>query len=70
MATYDPIIEELEREQSNLKKLHWPLRMNQVRVTRHPPGGATADCTDEYEEGFRKAMDALHKAIAALKLIP
>ena len=66
MATYDHIIEELEQEYSNLMKLWEPVRNRQVRVTLHPPGGTQVDITDEYEEGFRKATDALTKAVLIL----
>jgi len=37
MATYDPIIEELEQELSNLMKLWGPVGLRQVRVTQHSP---------------------------------
>jgi hypothetical protein len=67
MATYDPIIKELEQEQSNLVELWGPVRLRQVRVTQHPPGCAQVDLTDKYEEGFRRATDALTKAVAALR---
>ena len=67
MATYDHVAEELEQEYSNLRKLWAPVRNGQVRVTRHPPGGTQVDITDEYEEGFRKATDALTKAVLILR---
>ena len=67
MTTYGPIIEELEREQANILKLWQPLGVRQVRVARHPPGGAEVDITTEYAYGLRKASDALNKAVAALK---
>jgi len=41
-----------------------------VRVTQHPPGGASVDLTDQYEAGLRRATDALTKAVAVLKGLP
>lgn len=66
MATYGPIIEELNQELSNLMNLWGPVSLRQVRVTQHPPVDATVDVTDHYEEGLRWATDALTKAIKAL----
>ena len=67
MTTYDPIIEELAREQANILKLWHAVGSRQVRVTQHPPGGAPVDITTEYADGMRKASDALLKATATLK---
>jgi len=67
MATYDAIIEELKQAQADLLKIWEPLRMRQARVTRHPPGGTPSDITDDHEAGFRRASDALNKAIRALQ---
>jgi hypothetical protein len=67
MTTYGPIIEELEHELTNMAELWLGLGTRQVRVTRHPPGGASADITIDYADGLRAASDALNKAVAALK---
>jgi hypothetical protein len=67
MTTYDPIIEELQRETANAALLSHALISRQVRVTRHPPGAQPVDITTEYADGLRKASDALLKAVAALK---
>jgi hypothetical protein len=67
MATYDAIIEELEQELSNLLKLWEPVRLRQVRVTQHPPGGAPVDLTDQCELALRGATNALTKAVAVLR---
>jgi hypothetical protein len=48
-------------------KLWEPVGLRQVRVTQHPPGGASVDLTDQYEDGLRKAADALTKAVVALR---
>jgi hypothetical protein len=67
MATYDPIIEELEQELSNLMKLWGPVGLRQVRVTQHSPASAPVDLTDEYADGLRGATNALTKAVAVLR---
>jgi hypothetical protein len=67
MATQDDIIEELERVQFKLVKLWDPVRLRQVRVTQHSPGGATVDLSDRYEVGLTMAIDALTKAAAVLR---
>lgn len=67
MTTYGPIIEELEREQIKITALWAGLGNRQVRITRHPPGGAQADATTEYADGLRMASDALLKATTVLK---
>jgi hypothetical protein len=67
MTKQGPIIEELLREQANIAALWNGLGHRQVRVARHPPGGAPVDITTEYADGLRKASDALNKAVAALK---
>jgi hypothetical protein len=69
MATYDAIIQELQKAQADLLTVWQPLRMRQARVTAHPPGGTSVDITDDYEAGFRRASDALNKAIAALRQV-
>lgn len=66
-SKYEPIIEELRQERQNLMTLWGPLGTRRVRVTEHPPGGAPKDVTDQYEAGFRKSTDALHKAITILE---
>jgi hypothetical protein len=48
MATYDPIIQELERELINLTTLWQAVSMRQVRVTQHPPGATPVDITADY----------------------
>jgi hypothetical protein len=65
MIKHTPIIEELDREMKNVAAL--ALNARQVLVTRHPPGGPQTDVTALYEEGLRKASDALPKAATALK---
>jgi hypothetical protein len=66
-SKYEPIIEELRQDRQNLMALWGPVGTRQVRVTRHPPGKAAVDITDQYEAGFRKATDALNKAITILE---
>jgi hypothetical protein len=67
MSKHGPIIEELEREQTNILALWNALGHRQLRVARHPPGGTTVDHTTEFADGLRMASDALNKAVAALK---
>jgi len=67
MATNDPIIEELMREQANLVALQMAVNTRQVRVTQHPPGQTPIDITQQYADGLRKASDALNKAVQVLK---
>ena len=66
---YAPIIEELQRAQSNLMKLWAPLSLRQARVSQHSPGVFTPppDISQQYDDGFREATDALGKAIKVLQ---
>ena len=70
MATYEPVIRELERELLNVTKLSQPVGARQVRVTEHPPGAPPVDVTDQYADGLRRASDALLKAVTVLKTLP
>lgn len=65
MGKHALIIDELQRELANMQKLWEGLGTRQVRV--HPPGGSEYAATTEYADGIRKAMDALNRAIVALK---
>lgn len=67
MTKHGPIIEELERELANIQKLWEGLGSRQVRV--HPPGGSEIVVTTEYADGLRHAINALNKAIVALKKV-
>jgi hypothetical protein len=70
MTTYEPIIQELERELLNVTRLWQAVSLRQVRVTQHLPGAELVDITEDYADGLRKGSDALLKAVAALKTLP
>lgn len=67
VSKYAVLIEQMRQEQVELLKLWSGPGMRQVRVTRHPPGEAAVDVTQEHADAVRKAGDALHKAIVILE---
>ena len=66
----DPIIKELEDARAELDELWSGVALRHIRITDHTPGKPPVDITDRYDDGYKRATNALFKATTVLRKRP